>query len=74
MLRPEVGLLLTSEHGGNRIPHRWVALFKQHRALLESHRGWDPGALTLARALSKAMLLRSGDFDAVTRALTRTER
>lgn len=54
MPRRDVALLFTCEHGGNRIPRRWAALFKKHRALLDSHRGWDPGALTLARALSKA--------------------
>jgi predicted N-formylglutamate amidohydrolase len=54
MPRRDVGLLFTCEHGGNRIPRRWAALFEKHRALLDSHRGWDPGALTLARALSKA--------------------
>jgi len=55
MPRRDVGLLFTCEHGGNRVPRRWAALFEKHRTLLDSHRGWDPGALTLARALSKAM-------------------
>lgn len=55
MPRRDAGLLFTCEHGGNRIPRRWAALFEKHHALLDSHRGWDPGALTLARALSKAM-------------------
>jgi predicted N-formylglutamate amidohydrolase len=54
MPRRDAALLFTCEHGGNRIPRRWAALFKNHRALLDSHRGWDPGALTLARALSKS--------------------
>ena len=55
MPRRDVGLLFTCEHGGNRVPRRWAGLFEKHRTLLDSHRGWDPGALTLARALSKAM-------------------
>ena len=55
MPRRDVGLLFTCEHGGNRVPRRWAWLFEKHRTLLDSHRGWDPGALTLARALSKAM-------------------
>ena len=55
MPRRDVGSSFTCEHGGNRIPRRWAALFEHHHALLDSHRGWDPGALTLARALSKAM-------------------
>ena len=46
------GLVLTCEHGGNRIPPAYRELFEPHAALLASHRGWDPGALTLARYLS----------------------
>lgn len=48
-------LLLTCEHGGNRIPRQYAALFRGARAELESHRGWDPGALELARLLSKTL-------------------
>jgi predicted N-formylglutamate amidohydrolase len=47
--------LLTCEHGGNRIPGRYAALFSRHQALLASHRGWDPGALTLARFLATGL-------------------
>jgi predicted N-formylglutamate amidohydrolase len=53
--RRETRVLVTCEHGGNTIPPRWAALFVRRRNLLESHRGWDPGALTLARKLSKAL-------------------
>ena len=42
-------LLFTCEHGGNRIPAQYRPLFRKHHALLESHRGHDPGALRLAR-------------------------
>lgn len=48
-------LLLTCEHGGNRIPPRYRALFTGHEALLAGHRGWDPGALDWARALSRRL-------------------
>lgn len=46
-------MILTCEHGGNRVPGRYADLFAsdEARAALESHRGWDPGALELARAL-----------------------
>ena len=47
-------LLVTCEHGGNRIPAKYWPLFKRHKAALESHRGFDPGALALARDVSKA--------------------
>jgi len=46
--------LVTCEHGGNRIPAPWQPLFRGRRALLESHRGYDPGALVMARALAGA--------------------
>jgi len=45
-------LLITCEHGGNRIPPPYRYLFHNHRMLLDSHRGYDPGALTMARHLT----------------------
>jgi len=49
-------LLLTCEHGGNRVPPAFAALFRGRgaRALLDSHRGFDPGALDAARRLARA--------------------
>lgn len=47
--------LVTCEHGGNRVPARYRALFRGHEALLASHRGYDPGALALARELAAAL-------------------
>jgi len=46
--------LVTCEHGGNRIPTPYRPLFRGQRALLDSHRGHDPGALVMARALAKS--------------------
>ncbi|HEX7606426.1 MAG TPA: N-formylglutamate amidohydrolase [Usitatibacter sp.] len=46
--------VITCEHGGNRIPAPYRALFREHRALLVSHRGYDPGALAMARDLARA--------------------
>jgi predicted N-formylglutamate amidohydrolase len=48
-------ILITCEHGGNRIPVRYRPLFAGFEALLQSHRGHDPGALALARDMSKAL-------------------
>jgi len=48
-------LLLTCEHGDNRIPREYAALFKGAKDVLDSHRGWDPGALDCARALSRTL-------------------
>ena len=47
------GLVISCEHGGNRIPKPYQALFHD-QALLDSHRGFDPGALGMARALATA--------------------
>ena len=46
-------LLLTCEHGGNRIPREYGRLFRVAVRDLASHRGWDPGALDVARALAR---------------------
>jgi predicted N-formylglutamate amidohydrolase len=47
-------VLVTCEHGGNRIPAEYWPLFRKYRATLESHRGYDPGALALARDVASA--------------------
>ncbi len=46
--------LITCEHGGNRIPAPYRRLFRGQRALLDSHRGYDPGSLVMAKALASA--------------------
>ena len=46
-------LLITCEHGGNRIPAQYWPLFTKYRDLLQTHRGYDPGALALARDFSR---------------------
>jgi predicted N-formylglutamate amidohydrolase len=48
-------LLVTCEHGGNRVPAGYRALFGSdaRRRLLQSHRGWDPGALRMARRFAR---------------------
>jgi predicted N-formylglutamate amidohydrolase len=47
--------IITCEHGGNRIPAAYRALFHDQDALLESHRGHDPGALLMAKTLAAAL-------------------
>lgn len=55
MKRPgTVTVVLTCEHGGHDVPPAYAALFAGHDALLESHRGWDPGALVLGREMANA--------------------
>jgi predicted N-formylglutamate amidohydrolase len=46
--------LVTCEHGGNRIPAPYRRLFHRLRPLLDSHRGYDPGALLMAKVLARA--------------------
>ncbi|HEY9183121.1 MAG TPA: N-formylglutamate amidohydrolase, partial [Gammaproteobacteria bacterium] len=48
-------LVLTCEHGGNKIPRQYAHLFRGAGKVLATHRGWDPGALTLARLLSRRL-------------------
>jgi predicted N-formylglutamate amidohydrolase len=46
-------LLVTCEHGGNRVPKEYRRLFAGWESVLASHRGYDPGALALARDLAR---------------------
>lgn len=48
-------LLLSCEHGGNRIPRDYRFLFRNCRALLAGHRAYDHGALPCARALARRL-------------------
>ena len=48
-------LVVTCEHGGNDIPVRYRRLFRRWRAVLDSHRGYDAGALIMARNLAEAL-------------------
>lgn len=46
-------IVVTCEHGGNAIPKEYRSLFSSCERLLESHRGFDSGALPVARALAR---------------------
>jgi len=46
-------LVLTCEHGGNKIPAKYLTLFADAQEALNSHRGLDLGALDLFHHLSK---------------------
>lgn len=52
---PERHLLLTCEHGGHRVPRAYRSLFAGHRDLLRTHRGWDGGALQVARSMARRL-------------------
>ncbi len=47
--------VVTCEHGGNRIPAAYRQLFQGQDELLNSHCGYDPGALTMARSLAATL-------------------
>lgn len=47
--------LITCEHGGNRVPPAYRHLFRARQSLLESHRGYDSGALRMAGNLATAL-------------------
>lgn len=47
--------VVTCEHGGNRLPAEFRPLFEGAADLLASHRGYDLGALALARSIAGAM-------------------
>ena len=49
------GLIVSCEHGGNGVPRAYATLFTGHETTLATHRGWDPGALPLARQLASAL-------------------
>lgn len=48
-------LILTCEHGGARIPSAYAQYFANAGPELISHRGYDVGALDLAKAISQAL-------------------
>jgi predicted N-formylglutamate amidohydrolase len=47
--------LITCEHGGNRIPAPYRHLFQGREAMLHTHRGYDFGALRVAREAARAL-------------------
>lgn len=55
--RRRLAVVLSCEHGGNEIPARYRRLFSGEaaRTALNSHRGWDPGSLEIARALQRQL-------------------
>ena len=45
-------LLIACEHATNKIPTKWQYLFEGADEILQSHRGWDPGAKTIFDSFS----------------------
>ena len=47
--------IISCEHATNAIPAEWAHLFRDSDEILKSHRGWDPGALPIAKKLAKML-------------------
>ena len=45
-------LVLTCEHAGNQVPKKYLHLFEAHSTVLQTHRGYDPGAYDLFKNIS----------------------
>lgn len=62
-ISPGPGLVLTCEHASNHVPRDFETLFRRERPILATHRGFDLGALDVARGLAgrlKAPLVAGG--------------
>jgi predicted N-formylglutamate amidohydrolase len=44
--------VITCEHAGNDVPEEYQFLFNDAVEILQSHRGWDPGAIEIAKSIS----------------------
>ncbi|MBA3536059.1 MAG: N-formylglutamate amidohydrolase [Tatlockia sp.] len=49
----EIALVVSCEHAVNTVPEAYKTLFAPHQHLLNTHRGFDIGTLTIARAFVK---------------------
>jgi predicted N-formylglutamate amidohydrolase len=54
-VHPPDALVLSCEHGGNRVPARYAPLFRGAGRALATHRGWDAGALPVARRMARRL-------------------
>ena len=52
-MKPKTRLIISCEHAGNDVPDAYQHLFREYGELLQTHRGWDIGALDLAGYLSQ---------------------
>jgi predicted N-formylglutamate amidohydrolase len=48
-------VLVSCEHGGNRVPKAYAPLFARAAGVLATHRGYDLGALDVARAFGRRL-------------------
>lgn len=48
-------VVVSCEHGGNRVPDPWKPLFRDAGGELASHRGWDPGSKEVACSFAESL-------------------
>ena len=65
--------IITCEHAGNDVPEEYQSLFNGADEILQSHRGWDAGAIEIARWLQSKRNI-SLFYTNVTRLLIETNR
>ena len=65
-------LILTCEHAGNEVPQRYQNLFTEAGEILETHRGYDPGALDLYFQLKELAVFSS--YQKISRLLVESNR
>ncbi|MDH4057978.1 MAG: N-formylglutamate amidohydrolase [Cyclobacteriaceae bacterium] len=46
-------LIISCEHAGNLLPEKYKSLFVGADEIVNSHRGWDPGAIEIASSLAQ---------------------
>ena len=46
-------IIISCEHGGNHVPVNYQYVFSQAEASLNSHLGWDPGSIEIAKYLAR---------------------
>ena len=53
-MRP-IHYVVSCEHGGNLVPKAYQHLFQGEEHVLESHKGWDIGALVIAKQIANIL-------------------
>lgn len=49
--------VISCEHAGNRVPEMFANEFDGAEEVLQSHRGWDPGAIVIAQDLAQSLMV-----------------
>lgn len=55
MIENQIHPIITCEHASNKLPEEWRHLFEGAGDVLETHRGWDPGAIQLAKTIAERL-------------------